>query len=257
VCVHVGSHADLHRLEIPDDKDEIPVDLVRQLRDSLMRLPVEGRARVVILDPADRLNIQGQNSLLKTLEEPGRDTFLLLPTSRPEGLLDTVRSRVATLRVLPLDPAALRRRLADLLPGAAAARLDQAVDLAAGSVGQGLALLDEENRPILELLEGLLAGLTPEATPVTVARAALQGVVGRIPSVARATTVLWMLRTLLRKELWTALATDNTGPYAAETSVRCTQAIESLIDAESDLALRIPPEQVLTAALFRVIPHVA
>ena len=66
-CRRLDVHGDLHRVQLPDDKDEIPVDLVRELHQSLARLPVEGRARVVTIDPADRLNAQGQNALLKTL----------------------------------------------------------------------------------------------------------------------------------------------------------------------------------------------
>ena len=104
-CAYGDSHPDLHQVTVPEDKNgkkfEIPVDSVRELRGRLEHRPVEGGARVVVFDPADRLNVEGQNALLKTLEEPGRQTYILLLTCRPEGLLETVRSRVAELRVLP------------------------------------------------------------------------------------------------------------------------------------------------------------
>jgi replication-associated recombination protein RarA len=248
-CTHFANHPDVLRVEIPEDKDEIPVDLVRDLRQSLERHSVEGRARVVIVDPADRLNVQGQNALLKTLEEPGRRAFLLLPTRRPEGLLETVRSRVSNHRLLPLPDATIER----LLAAEGLGDLDDrafATAHAEGCLGWARALADGEIRPLFTRLEGFVTDR--RGTPVTVARSALEGVSGRVESRERALLVLWMVRTILRKELLATLAGNSPGPYAAGTSDRCTTKIESLFDAESDLSLRIPPEQVLTHALVSI-----
>ncbi len=250
-CAHFASHPDLLRVGTPEAKDEIPVDLVRGLRQSLQRHSVEGRARVVIVDPADRLNIQGQNALLKTLEEPGRRAFLLLPTRRPEGLLPTVRSRVSELRLLPLPDETIQRTLAE--DGVAdPADWEWATTHAEGRLGWARTLLNGELRPLFALVEGFVHD--GRGTSVTVARAALEGVSGPIPTLQRALLVLCILRTILRKELLATLADDSTGPYAAATSVQCTTQIESLFDAESDLSSRIPPEQVLTHALASVVP---
>ena len=247
-CRHLDVHPDLHEVVIPVDKEEIPVDLVRELRESLMRLPAAGRARVVVIDPADRLNSQGQNALLKTLEEPGRNTFLILPTARPDSLLATVRSRVSELRVLPLDgevlEAQLRGRFPDLPPGDVA----RVVGLVEGSLGRAVGLLSEENRPLFALLEGFV--LRGVGTPVGVARAALEGASGRIATVEKALWTVWIVRTILRKELLGSLATEGTGPYFAATSVRWTTTIESLLAAESDLYQRIPPAQVLAGVFL-------
>ena len=247
-CRRLALHPDIHRVEIPDEKDEIPVDLVRELRESLARLPVEGRARVVILDPADRLNIQGQNALLKTLEEPGRATFLLLVTRYPESLLDTVRSRVGSLRILPLPDAALRSVLRER--GVADEAVEAALPFAEGSVGRARAWSSEENIPIIHLLSGYLAGGAGSA--VAVARAALDGASSRVAAVERVRTGLWILRALLRRELWRTLAGSDPGTYVPRTSVRWTSVIESLLDAEIGLHQRIPPEQVLVRALLSV-----
>lgn len=256
-CRYGTSHPDLHWLRVPEDKNgkkfEIPVESVRELRDRLERLPVEGRARVVVIDPADRLNTEGQNALLKTLEEPGRQTYLLLKTCQPERLLDTVRSRVAELRVLPLPEQELRAELGRRHPARPAAELDWATEFSTGSLGRAELLLIEENRLLFDLLAGFLRGTSD--TPVTVAKAALDGVSESWEVVERVRLALWILRSLLRKELRAVLATGDSGPYRARTSVRWTTAIENLIDAETDLALRIPPEQVLVEALFHIFPQ--
>lgn len=252
-CLRGVSHPDFHSVRLPEDKLEIPVGLVRELRTSLSRLPVEGRARVVLIDPADRLNTQGQNALLKTLEEPGHETFLLLTTSRPEGLLDTVRSRLAQLRILPLEDQTLRAELGRRHPDRSAADLDRASEFSTGSLGQAELLLCEENRLLFDLLAGFLTGAG--GTPVSVAKAALHGASSPLERVERSRLTCWMLRALLRKELRAALAIEDTGPYSVQTSVRWTVSIESLIDAETDLSLRIPPEQVLVEALFNIFPQ--
>ncbi len=64
--------------------------------------PHEGRALVFIVRDADELTPQAANGLLKTLEEPGDRTHFVLLTSRPNRLLDTVRSRTLPVRFGPL-----------------------------------------------------------------------------------------------------------------------------------------------------------
>ncbi|HCA40005.1 MAG TPA: DNA polymerase III subunit delta', partial [Phycisphaerales bacterium] len=57
------------------------------------RTPSLAPAKVFIIDEAERLDLPGQNALLKTLEEPPPSTYLFLVTSRPERLLPTIWSR--------------------------------------------------------------------------------------------------------------------------------------------------------------------
>ena len=69
--------------------------------------PHEGRALVFIVRGADELTPQAANALLKTLEEPGPRTHFVLLTSRPNKLLDTVRSRTLAVRFGPLPDAVI------------------------------------------------------------------------------------------------------------------------------------------------------
>ena len=75
--------------------------------------PFEGKARVFLVDDADKLNPQSANALLKTLEEPPRTSHLILITSRPAMLLATVRSRCQVIRFSP----SLWMKLSSTFPG--------------------------------------------------------------------------------------------------------------------------------------------
>ncbi|MEZ4225422.1 MAG: DNA polymerase III subunit [Polyangiaceae bacterium] len=100
--------------------------------------PHEGRGLVFIVRDADELSIQAANSLLKTLEEPkDRTTFLLL-SSRPNRLLDTIRSRTLAVRFGPLSVSVLQELLrARGLPAELASQAN-------GSAARALELADAD-----------------------------------------------------------------------------------------------------------------
>lgn len=82
----------------PGSRD-IRICQVRGLIESVSRYPFEGRFRVIIIEPADRMGLEAANTLLKTLEEPPPSTVIGLITAAPENLLETIRSRCRTLTV--------------------------------------------------------------------------------------------------------------------------------------------------------------
>ena len=93
------THPDVHFIEAASDKKLISVEQIRELIAEASLRPYEGRTKVFILDPADGLSVGGSNSLLKTLEEPARDTTFLLLTRSPDLLLPTIRSRSQAIYV--------------------------------------------------------------------------------------------------------------------------------------------------------------
>jgi hypothetical protein len=93
------THPDVHFVEAAADKKMISVEQIRGLVDEATMRPYEGRSKVFIIDPADGLSVSGSNSLLKTLEEPTRDTAFLLITRSPDLLLPTIRSRSQAIYV--------------------------------------------------------------------------------------------------------------------------------------------------------------
>jgi DNA polymerase-3 subunit delta' len=243
-----GSHPDLHVVTLPEDRQDIPVDAVRELSATLERAPVEAGARVAIVDPADRLNEQGQNALLKTLEEPGEATWLLLVTNRPEALLETIRSRSLAQRVLPLDDVTLRAALDPVaLRELSPAEGEALVRDAQGSLGLARSMLDPEMRELGERLDRFFA--EPAADPGATAAELLGGASGRTASEARLRVVLWTLRQRLRARLLESVASPAGPLYASGNTSWTTAALDAVLAAESDAAAGIPVGSVLEAAL--------
>ena len=90
---------DLLRVHPIEDSKEIRVDQIRELSAELTLTSHAGGRKVVIVSPAERLNRNAANALLKTLEEPSGSALLLLVTGEPSRLPATVRSRCT--RLLP------------------------------------------------------------------------------------------------------------------------------------------------------------
>jgi DNA polymerase-3 subunit delta' len=147
-------HADVLLIE-PGDTGGIKID---QIRDAIERTgyrPFEGRRRVVIIDDADAVNVEAQNALLKTLEEPPAASTFVLVTSRPDVLLPTVRSRCQRLRfgrLSPADVAAVLMREHDYAETDAHA----AASLSDGSIGRALEGASDEFVEAREAAAGLL-----------------------------------------------------------------------------------------------------
>ncbi|MDI9611626.1 MAG: AAA family ATPase [Acidobacteriota bacterium] len=130
-------HPDLHLVEPKEGKSVISIEQVRDLIGEVAFQPIEARYRVMILDPADRMSIEAQNSLLKTLEEPQSRTLLILVTSNPHALLDTTRSRCRLLHFGEIPAGLIERRLVEV-EGRPAAEARLAALLGGGSLAAAL-----------------------------------------------------------------------------------------------------------------------
>ena len=133
-----GLHPDLITVTDPDHKN-VAVQIVRQVRDDMFIRPNEG-AKKIYLFP-QWLGTEGQNALLKILEEPPSYGVYILLTDNPEKLLPTVRSRCVELRLLPLAEATLRRTLQADFPQADPDSIEAAISRSGGYLGQAKALL--------------------------------------------------------------------------------------------------------------------
>lgn len=164
--VTTQAHADLQRVGLePNEKgdklrSEITVEQIRRLGQWFSLTAQFGGAQVAIIEPADLMNISASNALLKTLEEPSPNRFLLIVSSRPGRLPATIRSRCQRLefRIPHADAAAawLRQR------GFSDGQIGPALTAARGNPGLaeqwlgngGLQLRSE----VLEQLEAVGAG---------------------------------------------------------------------------------------------------
>jgi hypothetical protein len=74
------------------------IDVIRKIKHFLSRKPFQHQNKVVLINQAENLTPESQNSLLKMLEEPGPNNYFLLVTGKPFSLLPTVISRCQTLQ---------------------------------------------------------------------------------------------------------------------------------------------------------------
>src|SRR5947208_3090029 len=104
-----GMHPDV--VEFEPEGNQILVAQAEAVIREAHRAPIEAEHKVVAVFEADRLNEQASNKLLKTIEEPPARSTIMLVTSSPDELLETVRSRCQRIDLAPLPEAALRDAL--------------------------------------------------------------------------------------------------------------------------------------------------
>ena len=131
----------------PSGTEGIFVASVRALVQAAAMAPAVARRKVFVVGDAERMVPQegaemAANAFLKLLEEPPADTTIILTSSEPGGLLPTIRSRVASIRVPCLSDDEVRQFLADPLVAKSLSKEDlpkdanQRVSLAAGAPGR-------------------------------------------------------------------------------------------------------------------------
>jgi DNA polymerase-3 subunit delta' len=99
--IDTGVHPDF--LLISPEGGQIRIEEIRAIDNILSFKPFEGRRKAVIVDEADNMNPYAANAFLKTLEEPSKDSLIILVSSNPDRLPDTIRSRCSRVNFTPLS----------------------------------------------------------------------------------------------------------------------------------------------------------
>ena len=99
--VEAGIHPDLTIID--EGAADLKIETARRIRRDCHVLPNDGERKVYILRHSQNLNVQAQNVLLKTLEEPPEFAFFILTCENEQSLLPTVRSRVIRYTLSPLE----------------------------------------------------------------------------------------------------------------------------------------------------------
>jgi DNA polymerase-3 subunit delta' len=160
-----ASHNLLHLARPVDEKtgkvkSAITVDEVRRAGKFFSQTSGTGNWRIVIIDPADDMNRNAANAILKILEEPPKRALFLVLSHAPGKLLPTIRSRCLPLRLAPLGDDALALALANL----GATVDDRALLTAAkGSVGEALKLMNYGGGEIISAYQDVLSAQGPAA----------------------------------------------------------------------------------------------
>ena len=143
--IMANTHPDFITVDDPEHKN-VAVRIIREARETIFVRPNEGRRKIYLFP--QEMGIEGQNALLKVLEEPPAYGAFLILSDNPEKLLPTIRSRCTELQLTPLEPAVLRPWLAAKFPSAAPEDLEAALRRSGGYAGQALEILEKgENLP--------------------------------------------------------------------------------------------------------------
>ena len=143
--IMADTHPDFITVEDPEHKT-LPVRMVREARESMFIRPNEGSRKIYVF--AQEMGIEGQNALLKILEEPPSYGVFLILSDNPEKLLPTVRSRCTELALSAVDAAVLKPWLAAKFPDATDDALLAAIRRSGGYPGQAADILESgENLP--------------------------------------------------------------------------------------------------------------
>ena len=134
-----NNHPDCITVTDPDHKT-VAVDIVRDARADMYVMPNESDRKVYIFP--QELRVEGQNALLKILEEPPEYGVFILLSDNPEKLLPTVRSRCTELSLLALPESVMRQALKAEFPDTDEESLAAAIMRSGGYLGQAKALLE-------------------------------------------------------------------------------------------------------------------
>lgn len=163
-----GNHPDvIYFRPLKNGKTYTVEDVREQIVETVNLKPFQYEKKIYIIEKADTLNVQSQNALLKTLEEPPAHAVFLLMAEQAEAFLPTILSRVVTMKLRPLSEALLAQYLREKT----ACGAEESQVLAAyaqGRIGQALELLEdtsfrEMRQDVLEKLKALPAMSEGEA----------------------------------------------------------------------------------------------
>jgi len=216
-----NNHPDCITVEDPEHKN-VAVKMVRQFREDAFIRPNESDHKIYLFP--QELGIEGQNALLKILEEPPRYGVFILLTDNPQRLLPTVRSRCTELSMKPLPDAVLRGALSREFPKAGAEELGAAMARSGGFLGPARDLMQEGT------------ALPPQTESFLKAFAAKDP--------------LELTRTLVPMEKWKR---DQLIPmlqqwlFQLESALACRSGIQTVSPAARELAARRNPQDLMNA----------
>ena len=154
-----GNHPDVIYFQpLKNGKTYTIEDVREQLLETVDLKPFQYEKKIYIIEKADTLNIQSQNALLKTLEEPPAHAVFLLLAERAEAFLPTILSRVVVMKIRPLSA----ETIADYLMQAGHLAEESHIlsAYAQGRIGQALELVEDEGfREMRQYILGKLEAL--------------------------------------------------------------------------------------------------
>ncbi len=138
-----GNHPDIIYV-VHEKPNVISVDNIRQqVNGDIAIKPYSGNYKIYIIDEAEKMNVQAQNALLKTLEEPPEYAVILLLATRAEAMLPTILSRCVLLNTKPVSDDLIKRYLMQKIQ-IPDYRASICASFARGNVGRAIELASNE-----------------------------------------------------------------------------------------------------------------
>ena len=158
--IMADTHPDF--LTVTDNEHKnVAVKIVREIREDMFVLPNEADKKVYLFP--QELGIEGQNALLKVLEEPPAHTVAILLADNPEKMLITVRSRCTELALQGLSHSEMQTALRQEFPDTEEDLLQGAIARSGGYLGQAKALL-AAGGGVSDQTEGFISAFTHKNT---------------------------------------------------------------------------------------------
>ncbi len=286
--LRLGTHPDVHLIhkeraatsadaQVRDRKQlNIPLGLLRELMiggstDSrefdarVAHSSVLGAGKVFIIDEAELLDADGQNALLKTLEEPPPHTTIVLVASHEDRLLPTIRSRCQRVHCGPLDAASMQSWSSDHLSDDTPHR-DWVLQFAAGRPGVALEAVannlrswDERCAAILDALGRGRAHPAMAEECVELVGAFAEAAVKANPDASKDAAnrkALSLLCAVLGARLQQHLHAAVKRGDATDID-RVGECVEAIVDAERSIASNVNQKLVLANLIAQCAPHLA
>lgn len=160
--IESGNHPDVHILAPRSTGGNVLIADTREMRREAYMARFQGDHKIFVVDQADRMTEAAQNQVLKVLEEPPSGTLILLLAASISGLMETVVSRCAVIRLGGLSEEAVRARLAESMEvsedqAAWAARFSR------GSLARAQRLLNADARRFNDLIARAILSDDPDA----------------------------------------------------------------------------------------------
>lgn len=166
-----GHHPDRLVIQPEEPGKALKVDQIRKINEFSAQTAQQGGIKLILIEPADAMNVNAANALLKVLEEPGGDTYLLLVTERLDAILPTIKSRCRLQRFSKPDRQQALVWLHDRQPEKSEKELSDLLSLAMDSPLTALNLLDGNRLSVRDqLIEGLTLLMKGQASPVELAQ---------------------------------------------------------------------------------------
>ena len=173
-----GYHPDLLRVAPEEGKRQIRIGPIREVNAFVAQTAQQGGYRVIVISPADAMNVAASNALLKSLEEPGGRTLFVLLSDIPSRLLPTIRSRCQHWSLAVPAEADCRAWLAARLEGEEEARFW--FRAAGGLPLRALELAEPSSRALrqqlLDTFEALVRGAEPVAEAARLERQSIDAI---------------------------------------------------------------------------------